>query len=59
MRMAYFEKRRKCEIKEDVFVHFDIPLTLGHEIELLRGAGFSQVEVVDCIEGATLVTARK
>lgn len=59
LRKVYFEKRRSEGIPEDVFVHFDIPLTLGHEIELLREAGFLQVKVVDCIEGATILLAEK
>ncbi len=59
LRKVYFEKRRSAGIPEEVFVHFDIPLTLGHEIELLQEAGFLQVEVVDCIEGATILLAKK
>ena len=33
-------------ILDDEFYHFDTPLTVQHEIEALRGAGFSAVEVL-------------
>ena len=56
--------RRECErkrkaggISEEQFVHFDIPLTLEHETELLLQAGFSKVNVPDSIEGATFIEA--
>ncbi|WP_095171675.1 MULTISPECIES: class I SAM-dependent methyltransferase [Blautia] len=52
-------KRKAGGISEEQFVHFDIPLTLEHETELLRQAGFSQVNVLDCIEGATFIEAVK
>ena len=47
------------KISEDTFVHFDIPLTLEHEKELLEKAGFSRISVADCIDGATLLVAEK
>ena len=37
-------RRKKSGIPEDIFVHFDTPLTLEHEMELLRKAGFGKVE---------------
>ena len=37
-------RRRRSGTPEDVFVHFDTPLTLEHEMELLRQAGFARVE---------------
>ena len=37
-------RRKKWGIPEDTFVHFDTPLTLEHEMELLRKAGFGKVE---------------
>ena len=40
-------RRQKSGISEEVFVHFDTPLTLEHEMALLRKAGFSKVE---CLE---------
>lgn len=59
LRRTYLEKRKKARIPDDVFVHFDIPLTLTHEIDLWREAGFSEVTAVDSIAGATLLTAKK
>lgn len=42
---AECERRRaKSGIGRDVFVHFDTPLTLEHEMGLLREAGFARVE---------------
>lgn len=56
---ACLEKRTRFGIQKDVFIHFDIPLTLEHELELLRAAGFERAKAVDCVNGATLVTAKK
>jgi len=41
-------KRRRLRdgIKDDVFVHFDTPLTLEHELNAMRKAGFKVVELV-------------
>lgn len=53
------EKRRSSGIPDNVFVHFDTPLTVEHETELLLQAGFSSVELVDCIEGACFLCCKK
>ena len=53
------EKRRSSGIPDDVFVHFDTPLTVEHEQALLKKAGFSCVELVDCIEGAGFLRCEK
>ena len=37
--------RREENLKDDVFYHYDTPLTAEHEIEALKAAGFSSVEV--------------
>ncbi len=46
----YFEtlKRLKSEqgIADDDFYHYDTPLTVAHEIEALRSAGFSSCEIL-------------
>lgn len=39
-------RRKRDGIPEEAFVHFDIPLTLEHEIEILKEAGFEKVEVL-------------
>ena len=44
---------------EDVFVHFDTPLTWEHEREALCGAGVSEVELIDSIDGVTFIRAAK
>lgn len=53
------EKRKAQNVPDDVFIHFDTPLTVGHEKELLHNAGFSAVEFIDCIEGASFVRCEK
>lgn len=53
------KKRKKAGIAEEVFVHFDIPLTLEHETELLQQAGFAEIVVADSIEGATILVVKK
>lgn len=37
-------RRAKSGMGEDIFVHFDTPLTLEHEMGLLQEAGFASVE---------------
>lgn len=59
LRKTYFEKRVKFQIPEEQFVHFDIPLTLEHEKELLYSAGFSDIEVYDDTEEAMIIIAKK
>ena len=59
LREAWREKRARFSIPEGRFVHFDIPLTLEHETEILQKAGFSEVLPKDSLDGATLILARK
>lgn len=40
-------RRKKWNIPEDSFVHFDTPLTLEHELQLISQAGFSKTEVLE------------
>lgn len=51
------EKRQKAHIPQDMFIHFDTPLTPEHEMELLREAGFSRVEFSGSTNGASFLTA--
>ena len=47
--MAFAEaarRRARDGVPEEVFVHFDTPLTLEHELEALRAGGFAAVEVL-------------
>lgn len=52
-------RRAVAGVSEDVFVHFDTPLTVSHESELLYQAGFSEIRAVDSINGATFILAEK
>lgn len=52
-------RRAAAGVADDVFVHFDTPLTAEHETALLQNAGFGEVQVLDSINGATLIRAQK
>lgn len=54
-------RRKKWNIPEEVFVHFDTPLTLEHELQLIRKAGFSDVEVREDEngDGTPIILAKK
>lgn len=59
LRSTYLDKREKSAIPSGKFVHFDIPLTLGHESALLEEAGFVIEKVTDVPDGATIILAGK
>lgn len=59
LRSVYLKRRKQSGIPDDRFVHFDIPLTLEHETEVLRGAGFVIKEIRDEPDGATIFIAGK
>ncbi|MDO4333919.1 MAG: hypothetical protein Q4C58_14720 [Eubacteriales bacterium] len=59
LRNVCLEKRKRFAVPENSFVHFDIPMTVEHETELLYAAGFADVKAVDCINGATLFVTKK
>lgn len=56
---TYAKKREKSGISQDTFVHFDIPLTLEHELKIMREAGFSIVKQIESIDGATIMVIEK
>ena len=58
LRAESARRRARANIPADVFIHFDTPLTLEHELALLRAAGFSYCEAVDSIAGATFLRGR-
>ncbi|MBD5533063.1 MAG: class I SAM-dependent methyltransferase [Lachnospiraceae bacterium] len=59
LRSTYTEKRKKSAIPEQRFVHFDIPLTLEHELSLLQSAGFHAEKIWDAPEEADIIVAKK
>ncbi len=46
----YLERRRKSNIPHGVFVHFDIPLTLEHEVQALKAGGFKEVKKLGALK---------
>ena len=56
MRSVYLEKRKQSDVPDNCYVHFDIPLTLEHEKEVLQSAGFVIGEVLD--GEATIIVSR-
>lgn len=59
LHQTYAQKRKAQKIPEDLFVHFDIPLTIEHEIQLLKEAGFLSITIADGMEAASLIIASK
>ena len=54
---VYLKKRKQFAIPDNSFVHFDIPLTLEHEKELLQNVGFVIDKTLD--GDATIIIAGK
>lgn len=59
LRSEYLKRRKQFAIPDDCFVHFDIPLTLEHERELLQSVGFGIEKIFDNPDGATIIIAGK
>lgn len=59
LRDVCMKKRKQFAIPEELFVHFDIPLTLEHELEIMKNAGFKIERVLDEPEEATIIIAKK
>lgn len=55
----YEFKRKENHIPENVFVHIDIPLTLEHQIQLMKNAGFKDVRVLYEKDGTKIIRAEK
>ncbi len=53
------KRRKQSAIPDDCFIHFDIPLTLEHERELLQDAGFIIEKVLDSPDDPDIITAGK
>ena len=56
---SYRVRREYSGIPDGQFVHIDIPLTLGHQVELLQLAGFSAVTVLYQNCGTVILRADK
>ena len=59
LRRVCLKKREQFAVPDNCFVHFDIPLTLEHELELLKNAGFLIEKVLDDPDNATIIIAKK
>lgn len=59
LRSEYQKRRERFAVPEGQLIHFDIPLTLEHELALLREAGFRAEEVTDAPEEAAIIIAEK
>lgn len=59
LRSECLKRRKQFAIPDQRFVHFDIPLTLEHERELLQSVGFVIEKVLDNPDGATIIAAGK
>ncbi len=55
----YDRKRKESAIPEDQFIHIDIPLTLEHQTELMKNAGFQRVAVLYENGGTMILKAEK
>lgn len=59
LRSTYLKKRTQSAIPDNYYVHFDIPLTLEHERDLLQKAGFVIEKEMDNPDGATIIIAKR
>lgn len=59
LRGVYLKKRQEQGIADERYVHFDIPLTLDHETELMKNAGFAIEKVLEEPDGATIIVAKR
>lgn len=55
-------RRERDGVADGVFVHFDTPLTLKHELDALKRAGFSEISLVEFLPNdpnTAVIAARK
>ena len=57
LRSEYLRKRTLSCLSNDIPVHFDIPLTLSHEADLLEQAGFAACRALSAHAGACFLLA--
>ena len=58
MRTEYERLRAAQGLPEGVFFHYDTPLTVAHESEVLKSAGFRSTEVLGCWGNTVCLRAR-
>lgn len=55
----YNYKRNRDKIPKNTFIHIDIPLTIDHEITLMKNSGFEKIEILYENEGTMIIKAIK
>lgn len=58
LRDTYLEKRRKFNIPDEQFIHFDIPMTLEHEMAIMREAGFTRIKAQNGVDAVFFVAVK-
>ena len=58
-RRTLTEMKKEQGLGDDEFYHYDTPLTVAHETEALRAAGFSSVEALKSWEATYTLKAKK
>lgn len=63
MEYEYFQTLEKLKreqgIHDDEFYHYDTPLTVGHEMQILQNAGFSDVSVLKSWGATSTILAKR
>lgn len=60
--LAFAECRRRRErdnIPAESYIHFDTPLTLEHELQAMRAGGFSEVGLVENLDGTPIIVVKR
>ena len=52
-------RRKRDNIPEGEYIHFDTPLTLEHELEAMLAGGFKTAELYENINGTPIIIAKK
>lgn len=52
-------RRKRFGIPDGEYIHFDTPLTLGHELEAMKMGGFESAELFEDIKGTPIIIAKK
>ena len=59
LRSEFLRLKKEQNIQDDAFYHYDTPLTVEHEIEVLHNSGFSKVEVMESWSNTYTIKANK